>query len=246
MENKVLTLNSVPRRWYSFLVKRWWFRRLILRHHEVEETGVERVIPMVKGPPIRREYQNAGVEAAITLLDEGFSEGYVKRWRGKLCIAPAKKVSFTFNQSKDLLAGLKGFVVERAKRRERLYVKDTLEYLWESGMADELFYFGRKRYPAPGATVSIFPVLTGTYVPRTGYREIRPPCTLDLCVQPVVRPAALDLSPYDYHMDPEYHAARLALGASAHKYSSHYGDEANDDWSSQVFPFTSFGGRLWW
>lgn len=76
-----IPLSSIPRRWWSLLVKRSWFRGIIDRadEPEIKRTGVERALPFVLGPPI---HSTPYVEYRIKQLGDRFTSSLVNEWTG--------------------------------------------------------------------------------------------------------------------------------------------------------------------
>nr|UYL94575.1 MAG: RNA-dependent RNA polymerase [Botourmiaviridae sp.] len=75
-----IPLSSIPRRWWSFLVKKNWFRGLMDRDDPaVDSVGTERKLPFVLGPPI---VSSAAIEEEIREADDEVTRDIVKSWVG--------------------------------------------------------------------------------------------------------------------------------------------------------------------
>jgi hypothetical protein len=82
-------LSIFPRRWWQFLVKKRWFRNsLCLPDRVVEESGVERKLPLVLGPPLK--VSTPSMECHLRKLARRVTRFAVNEWRGHIC-APIKK-----------------------------------------------------------------------------------------------------------------------------------------------------------
>lgn len=82
-------LSIIPRRWWQFLVKKRWFRNVFSLPEEiVEETGSERKLPLVLGPPLAESSDM--LEAKIKKMARKVTRWAVNEWRGHLC-APVRK-----------------------------------------------------------------------------------------------------------------------------------------------------------
>jgi len=179
LENKELTLNCVPTRWYDALVKRWWFRRLILSKPDVEATGNERVIPTVEGFPLKA-YQSRMDDVIISLecAAEAKAIELVDSWKGRMNVCPDKKISMIFNQPRSKLRELKGKVMYRSKRWVQRYDKAAYDWIWDNGLQDILLDMTGK---TPRNSANRNPYATLKWEPefeRTSPTGIPPPLCL--------------------------------------------------------------------
>lgn len=75
-----LPLQSIPHRWWNFLVKKRWFRGLLDADPcPVDSIGVERKLPYVYGPPI---YSSPAIEKEISEANEVVIRTCVNEWIG--------------------------------------------------------------------------------------------------------------------------------------------------------------------
>jgi len=126
IENRELPLSVVPRRWFGFLVKRWWFRRVLLRDPPETKKASERVYPMAKGPLLKPEFSEI-LEPELAELGRACRSLWTDGERGKL-FEPrkARLTQFRFCQRRDNRG--KGLVV---KRGPALSVR-----LWDAAVLD--------------------------------------------------------------------------------------------------------------
>jgi len=124
-------VSTVPPRWWRFLRKRWWFRRIYVsgKAPNVDVQGLERVVPVVYGPPLRET--DAEIEDTIARC-RGLIEGLTGNlFRGRVVRPEKRKVS------RGKLTGNHG----KAKRigRERV----SLKRLWDWTILDYVVKNGR-------------------------------------------------------------------------------------------------------
>nr|UUW21010.1 MAG: putative RNA-dependent RNA polymerase [Sanya botourmia-like virus 2] len=92
-----LPLSSIPRRWWGFLVKKSWFRGLMDQStFAVEESGTERALPFVVGPPI---HTTPYLESRIREMEDHVTRPIVKEWQGiPVCPLERKLPHRTFSK----------------------------------------------------------------------------------------------------------------------------------------------------
>jgi len=115
--------NSFSRRWWGFLVKKRWFRTIWQgSSHEglTVSSGVERKLPMVLGPPVTEEADEADIKAAEKII----TRDYVDGWRGKTCEPIKKKVLHAPQK-------VKSFFNVRLERGERVWKRLWLQPVLE-------------------------------------------------------------------------------------------------------------------
>lgn len=85
LSEREINPSLVPKRWWSFLVKRSWFRLRILEPPEVVTiSGEERVIERVLGPPLKEEFASRpGVADAIGDLEDEYARQFVRENEGR-------------------------------------------------------------------------------------------------------------------------------------------------------------------
>jgi len=129
LENRELPVSVVPRRWWNLLVKRWWFRRLILRDRpDVKTEGVERGLRLVEGPPLVESWgELASLEGSVEAVERRAVEELVESCAGVACSPAVRRLArFRFCAPKDSRG--KGLVLSRGPVRvTRMWLSTILE-----------------------------------------------------------------------------------------------------------------------
>jgi len=80
-ERADIPIQTVPRRWWSWLIKKSWFRGLVSAgERDVRATGVKRQLPYVLGPTIA---STESLERNIKRFEEDTISDIVKEWIGR-------------------------------------------------------------------------------------------------------------------------------------------------------------------
>jgi hypothetical protein len=84
LERVTPSCSVVPSRWWRFLVKRWWFRRIFITpiDPELRVEGEERKVPFTYGPPLKDS--NKKIEKEISEYGVRVTREIVAGWRGRL------------------------------------------------------------------------------------------------------------------------------------------------------------------
>lgn len=130
IQNRDIPVSVVPRRWWSFLVKRWWFRAAVVKCPvDVEHRGDERVLPMVMGPLLADEWAKEEVEEAVRDLEKAETEKLVHNWRGVMCIPNRRKLVSWSSQRSLPTVGKDRILVRKPYTLRRLWMKPVLDFL---------------------------------------------------------------------------------------------------------------------
>jgi hypothetical protein len=87
-----VSLATVPKRWFGFLIKRPWFRRVLVDGVETRDTGTIRQIPMMEGPPLAKGCDSDLMERLIGEMEREESVLFVAEWLGRKVKPPKSKL----------------------------------------------------------------------------------------------------------------------------------------------------------
>lgn len=119
-----IPLQTIPHRWWNFLVKKAWFRGSIDRDPvEATREGTERKLPFVLGPPI---VTSGAIEAEIRAADQEVIAVCVNEWAGR----PVCPLSETRPAPKDGVYRSRWKLGRVVEGWRRLWLAPTLEAFW--------------------------------------------------------------------------------------------------------------------
>jgi len=124
-----IPVSVVPSRWWRLLIKRWWFRRILLHNCEGRvptiAVGRERKLPFTYGPLVKSEFVEE-VDEAAAIFDSRVKRAWVEAEEGRVAMPMTKGFR------KQTLIGTRGKTIrmKRGVRRwVRLWLAPTLQWI---------------------------------------------------------------------------------------------------------------------
>lgn len=123
-----IPVSVVPKRWWNFLVKRWWFRRALIQGEpEIVNHGyAERALPYVKGPIISRHFHSSEIELLVEKAEALVVEDFLDRVQGVEWCPPEREISLSARRG-EVVAGRCIRLSRGTKVWKRLWLKPVLE-----------------------------------------------------------------------------------------------------------------------